>query len=79
MTPEDDLRVQVRAALAAAGLSQAEAARRLEVSTKHLCQMLTGRAPLTLGWAERLLGLCGKRVVVTVRRRRPNSPTEAVR
>lgn len=58
------LRQQTRAALAEAGLSQAEASRRLGVSTKHLSHMLTGRAPLTLDWAEKLLALCDQRLLV---------------
>lgn len=66
MTAEDILRALVRAGLRNAGLSQAEAARRLGVSTKHLCQMLTGRAVLTLGWAEDLLSLCGLRLTLDV-------------
>jgi plasmid maintenance system antidote protein VapI len=64
VTAPDVLRALVRVELRNAGLSQAEAARRLGVSTKHLCQMLTGRAPLTLGWAEDLLGLCGQRLTL---------------
>lgn len=61
---EDVLRALTWAALRNAGLSQAEAARRLDVSTKHLCQMLTGRAVLTLAWSEALLGLCGQRLTL---------------
>jgi len=64
VTAEDVLRALVLAALRNAGLSQAEAARRLDVSTKHLNQMLTGRVPLTLAWAEDLLGLCGQRLTL---------------
>lgn len=60
------LRTQVRAALAAADISQAEAARQLGVSTKHLCQMLTGRAPLGLDWADRLLDLCGMALLIGI-------------
>ncbi|SES03985.1 helix-turn-helix domain-containing protein [Streptomyces qinglanensis] len=63
---ENNLRAQVRAALIISGLSQAEAARRLDLSTKHLSQMLTGRATLTLSWADSLLSLCGMRVSVAV-------------
>lgn len=63
---EDSLREQVRAALTAAGISQAFVARELGVSTKHLSQMLTGRAPLSLEWAERILDMCGMRVEVVV-------------
>ncbi|MFJ2399820.1 hypothetical protein ACIOUE_00850 [Streptomyces xanthochromogenes] len=66
MTAEDALRSQVRDALDAAGISQAGAARILGVSTKHLCQMLTGRAPLTLAWAEDIVALCDKRIEVFV-------------
>jgi DNA-binding XRE family transcriptional regulator len=61
---QDSLRAQVRAALDAAGLSQAEAARRIGVSTKHMSQMLTGRAVLTLMWAEKILALCGQRLEI---------------
>lgn len=63
-TAEDDLRAQVRAELARANLSQAEACRQLGVSTKHLNMMLKGHAPLTLPWAEKILALTGARVLV---------------
>lgn len=61
---QDSLRAQVRSALDEAGLSQAEAARRLGISTKHMSQMLTGRAVLTLMWAEKILALCGQRLEI---------------
>jgi plasmid maintenance system antidote protein VapI len=61
---EDQLRSQVRAALERTRISQAEAARQLGLSTKHMSQMLTGRATLTLDWAERIVALCGMRIVV---------------
>lgn len=64
--PEADLRHQVKAALHAAGISQAQAARDLGLSTKHMSHMLTGRATLTLDWADRLLALCGMRLVVSI-------------
>jgi len=63
---EESLRYQVRAALEATQISQASVARDLGVSKKHLCQMLTGRAPLTLEWAEQIVALCGMRVEVVV-------------
>lgn len=63
---EESLREQVRTALEAARISQAAVARELGVSTKHLCQMLTGRAPLTLEWAEQIVALCEMRVEVVV-------------
>ncbi|MEU3507693.1 helix-turn-helix transcriptional regulator [Streptomyces longwoodensis] len=65
---EEQLRTQVRAALTRAQISQAEACRRLGLSTKHMNMMLTGRATLTLDWAERILALCGKRLVIETRR-----------
>lgn len=64
MNAEDCLRQQVRSALGYAGISQAEAARQLGLSTKHMSQMLTGRATLTLGWAERIAALCDMRIEV---------------
>jgi hypothetical protein len=65
---EEQLRAQVRAALTRAKISRAEASRQLGVSTKHLNMMLKGHAPLTLPWAERILALCGKRLVIETRR-----------
>ncbi|MCG0061689.1 helix-turn-helix domain-containing protein [Streptomyces tricolor] len=65
MTPADEqLRSHVRSALIRAQISQAEAARQLGLSNKHLNQMITGRAPLTLAWAERILALTGMRLVI---------------
>lgn len=61
---EAALRHHVHSALAAANISQVEAARQLNLSTKHMSQMLTGRATLTVGWAERILDLCGMRLVI---------------
>jgi predicted XRE-type DNA-binding protein len=63
---EASLREQVRAALAATGTSQAAVARQLEISQKYLSHMLTGRATLTLTWAERILATVGMRVEVAV-------------
>ncbi|MGW6578910.1 helix-turn-helix domain-containing protein [Streptomyces globisporus] len=62
--PERDLRAQVKAALTTARISQAEAARQLDLSTKHMSQMLTGRATLTLDWADRILTLCGMTLAI---------------
>ena len=42
----DSLRTAVRTALHDAGISQAEASRRLGLSTKHMSHMLTGRSTL---------------------------------
>lgn len=67
---EDQLREQTRAALQDAGISQAAAARELGITAKHMCQMLTGRQTLALGWAERILALRGRRIAVTTPRRR---------
>ena len=64
---DEQLRSHVRAALVHAHISQAEAARQLGLSTKHLSQMLTGQATLSLTWAEGLLGLCGMNLVIDVR------------
>lgn len=73
MSAEDDLRAHVRAELAKAKISQAEACRRLGCSTKYMNQMIKGHVPLTIVWAERILALCGKRVVITTRRARKST------
>ncbi|WP_432130578.1 helix-turn-helix domain-containing protein [Streptomyces tendae] len=70
--PADDrLRVLVRQALTDARISQAEVARQLGVSTKHLSHMLTGRAHLTLTWAEGILGLCGMNLQISTQADQP--------
>lgn len=66
MSARNDLRKQVRAALLDAGISQAEVARQLGLSTKHMCRMLTGRAVLTIDWAEKILKICGQRLEIKV-------------
>lgn len=63
---QEQLRMQVRTLLEASGVSQAEAARRLGLSTKHMSQMLTGRSGLSLERAEEILGLCGMALVISV-------------
>jgi plasmid maintenance system antidote protein VapI len=63
---EQIIRSQVRAALERAHISQAEASRRLGLSTKHTNQMITGRAPMPLQWADRILALCGMRLVIGI-------------
>lgn len=60
------LRADLRACIDAAGRHQATVAADLRVTRKHLCAMLTGRANLTLEWAERIAAACGHEVVVTV-------------
>lgn len=64
MTTEDELRTQVRGALAAAGIRQTRVARELAVSTKHLNGMLTGKNALTLEWAEKIADLCDLRLSI---------------
>ena len=60
----DSMRAQVKAAIDAAGLTDAEVGRRLGVTAKHVSQMLTGKAALTIGWAEKILALCGQRLEI---------------
>jgi plasmid maintenance system antidote protein VapI len=74
---EESLRQQVRAALASSRISQAAVARELGVSTKHLCQMLTGRAPLSLEWAEKIVELCEMRIEVVVLKGARRTPEAA--
>lgn len=64
---DEELWRQTRAAIEESGISQAEIARQLGLSAKHLNQMLLGHAPMSLMWAEGILGLCGHQLVITVR------------
>lgn len=63
------LLAQVQAAVKHSGLKQTWLAQQLHASEKHVSQMLTGRATLTLDWSERILALCGLELDVTVRPR----------
>ena len=63
---EEHLRTQVRAALKASGRKQVWIADKLDISTKYLSQMLTGRVSLPLGWAQQIAALCDARVLVFV-------------
>lgn len=71
MSLTDQIRAVVRDELAVAGISQAEAARALGVSTKHMSQMLTGRVGMSPEWADRITALCGRQLVIA------STPTRA--
>jgi plasmid maintenance system antidote protein VapI len=60
----DDVRGEVLVALHATRTSQAELARRLQISSKHVNQVLLGRAALSLDLAERMLAEVGYRLTV---------------
>lgn len=62
----DDLREGVRAALAETHTSQAELARRLGITEKHVSQVLTGRAGLSPDLADAMLGALNYQPSVTV-------------
>ena len=68
------LRAQTKDALKSAGISQAAAARQLGLSTKHMSHMLTGRAALTLDWADRILALCGASLLLVATRNQAAPP-----
>lgn len=62
----DLLRDQIRALIKDSGLKQNWIAARLNVSQKHLSQMLLGHAVMTLDWAQLIANACGYQVTVTV-------------
>ncbi|MFD5848351.1 helix-turn-helix domain-containing protein [Streptomyces chartreusis] len=64
---QERLLQQVQMAVKGAGLKRRWIAERLHVSDKHLSQLLTGRASMTLNWAEQILRVCGLELVVKVR------------
>lgn len=61
-----DLAQQVRACLETSGHSQAEISRRLSISTKHMSQMLTGKASMSLNRAQQITAACGYRLTITI-------------
>ncbi len=63
---ENDVRTAIRAALADAGMTQAELARRIRMSQKHVSQVLTGKAGLSLGMADKMLAAIGSRLKMSV-------------
>ena len=65
MTLADEVRAEVRTALHETRTSQAELARRLGMSSKHVSRVLTGNAAMTLGLADAMMGALGG--VMTVR------------
>jgi transcriptional regulator with XRE-family HTH domain len=72
VSAEDDLRFAVRRSLGEAGISQAFVAEQLGLSTKHLSQMMTGRSAMSVKWAEKILELAGRKLVVGVAKRDPD-------
>lgn len=60
----DTLRLEVAYCIAAADLSQAQMARRLNISAKHLNQMLTGKVPMNIYWAERIVAASGHKLTI---------------
>lgn len=67
---EDELRRQVRTMLMFSGRKQKWCAQQLGISEKHLSQMLTGRAHLTLDWAQRIAVLNGHTVTISITQNR---------
>ncbi|MWA08712.1 helix-turn-helix domain-containing protein [Streptomyces sp. BA2] len=63
---QNALSQQVRAAVKESGLKQAWIAERLGITQKYLSQLLTGHAPISLEWAEKILPLCGKRIRIVI-------------
>lgn len=59
-------------------MTQARMSERLEISQKHLSQMLIGNAQFTPDWADRLLAHCGRRLVFSSEPREGVDMTEAM-
>ena len=64
MSLAEDVRAEIRTALHDTHTSQAELSRRLGMSTKHVSQVLTGRAALSLDLAEAMLAAVGRQMTV---------------
>jgi plasmid maintenance system antidote protein VapI len=75
MNLADAMRDELRACIARAGISQAEVSRHLGITTKHMSQMLTGKAPISLDMAQDIAVVCGREIRIrSVRRRRASDP-----
>lgn len=70
---QTELRLEVRDCLKAAGMSQAKAARALGITPKHMSQMLTGKAPMSIEWAGRITALTFRELLI-LSRRNPDTP-----
>lgn len=62
----DGVRSAIGGALAETATTQAMLARRLGVTQKHVSEVLTGRAGLSMDLADAMLAAMGRRVVVAV-------------
>jgi plasmid maintenance system antidote protein VapI len=60
------LRADLRQCIAETGMSQIELADVINVTPKHLSQLLTGGANLTVQWATRIAEACGRTLVIHV-------------
>lgn len=80
MTPVADLqtalRHEVRQCLKAAGLKQTHVAHTLHTTDTHLSRMLNGQARMNLTWAERIVELCGRELLIVSRQAREPDLTD---
>lgn len=60
----DQIRIEVRVAIAASGLTQAAVARRIGCSQKHVSAMLSGKTRLAIDWADKITQVCGRQLVI---------------
>ncbi len=61
---ERRVRDAIRYALDQSGMTQVELAERAGVTQKHISQVLSGKSGLSFDFAERLLGILGRRLDV---------------
>lgn len=66
MTKQEQMRILVQEAVRASDYTQANLARRLGLSEKHLSQMLTGQAKMPLEWAAGILDMIGMTLDIRV-------------
>lgn len=56
----------VRALVDESGIKQIHIARKLGVSPKHMSALLTGKAPLSISWAEQVVAACGRSLDICI-------------
>ena len=65
MTLQEQLRREIRKAVALSGLTQVAIATAADVSVGHLGNVLHGRKPVSLATAERIADACGVDLRIT--------------
>ncbi|MEU6725510.1 helix-turn-helix domain-containing protein [Nonomuraea wenchangensis] len=71
------VRAEVAKCITMSGMSQAQVARTVGITPKHMSQVLTGKAGLSAELAGRIAEACGRDLVIRSRRSQQKPPKAA--